>query len=138
MSRVRARTIAGRACAGLALVAASASAFAQAPDPAARAHLRYLIEKAACDEGHPDSDRAACLRDAAAAYAEARSGALGDDTDGPARYEENALRRCEALQGEDRGDCVARIRGQGTTSGSVEGGGVLREFRTREIEPAAR
>lgn len=124
------------ACALLAVAALQPfAALAQTLEASAQAHLRYLIEKAACEDGPEDRDREACLRDAAAAYAEARRGTLesGDGT-----FERNALQRCEALQGDDREDCVARIRGQGTTSGSVEGGGLYREFRTREIGPSER
>lgn len=108
---------------------------AQDRTPPVEAHLRYLIEKAACAEGPEDRDREACLRDAAAAYAEARRGVLGS---GEGSFERNALQRCDALRGDDHEDCVARIRGQGTTRGSVEGGGLYREFRTREIGPSDR
>ena len=45
----------------------------------------------------------------------------------------NALRRCEPLRDPDRQDCVARIRGEGTTSGSVAEGGIYRELVTREV-----
>lgn len=33
----------------------------------------------------------------------------------------------------DRNDCVARIQGQGTTSGSVAAGGIYRELVTRIV-----
>ncbi|MEO7339093.1 MAG: hypothetical protein ABIV63_21160, partial [Caldimonas sp.] len=42
----------------------------------------------------------------------------------------NAKDRCDALSGDERSDCVARMKGEGTTSGSVAGGGILREKRT--------
>ncbi len=48
----------------------------------------------------------------------------------PAQYLRNALTRCESLKGDDREDCVARIRGGGTVSGSVEAGGLYRELVT--------
>jgi hypothetical protein len=51
----------------------------------------------------------------------------------------NALKRCEPLPEQDRKDCLARMQGQGTTSGSVAGGGIYRELVTREVvvaEPA--
>ncbi len=47
----------------------------------------------------------------------------------------NALTRCEAQTGDERTACVARIRGEGTVSGSVSGGGILRERVTTEIVP---
>ena len=57
----------------------------------------------------------------------------------PGRYARNALKRCEPLSEPDRGDCVARMQGGGTTSGSVAGGGIYRELVTREpsVAPAS-
>jgi hypothetical protein len=133
----RASPVARALVAGVLVVTAALLPVARAQDrhPPAEAHLRYLIEKAACDEGTADRDREACLRDAAAAYAEARKGVLES---GEGSFERNALQRCDALRGDDREDCIARIRGQGTTSGSVEGGGLYREIRTLEIGPTDR
>ena len=37
----------------------------------------------------------------------------------PGRYARNALERCKALRDDDRQECVARMQGHGTTSGSV-------------------
>lgn len=59
-----------------------------------------------------------------------RQSALDRD---PGQYLRNALTRCERLSGDDRQDCVSRIGGKGTTSGSVEGGGIYRELVTREV-----
>ena len=43
----------------------------------------------------------------------------------------NALSRCSVFKGgEDRVACEARVKGQGSTSGSVQGGGVLKEVTT--------
>ena len=56
-----------------------------------------------------------------------RQAALDSD---PAQYMRNALTRCESLKGDDRIDCVSRIHGAGTLSGSVEGGGLYRELVT--------
>ncbi len=68
------------------------------------------------------------LREAGAARAEAKRGILGKDDD-PAQFERNRLARCDVHQGEDRELCLRRMRGEGTVSGSVEGGGILRELR---------
>lgn len=87
---------------------------------------RYRAERAACESGPPGQDRTACLRDAAAARDEARRGVLngiGQD------YEQNAVARCAALPPEERDSCVRRVRGEGTTDGSVGGGGIYREYR---------
>jgi hypothetical protein len=47
-----------------------------------------------------------------------------------------SLMRCEALAGDDRAACVARMNGEGTISGSVAGGGILRELVTSEVVPS--
>ena len=77
----------------------------------------------------PAESRAACVREAGAAAQAARTGQLSSsDT---SIYERNALARCEAFKTpQDRSDCEARVRSSATVSGSVEGGGVLREATT--------
>jgi hypothetical protein len=71
-------------------------------------------------------DRAACLREAAAARAEARRGVLEGAQEA---YEKNALARCEALPAGERDSCIRRVRGEGITRGSVSEGGIYREYR---------
>jgi hypothetical protein len=99
------------------------------------ARATYERERAACLSGQSGQDRAACLREAAAAYQEARSArrgpALPED-----RYVQNALARCQPLAADDRAECERRMR-SGTSSGSVTGGGILRELHTTETAPAA-
>ena len=92
------------------------------------AQLRYQQERAACVSGQTNQDRSTCLREAGAALAEARRGALATNA---ADLLSNQLRRCEPLPAGDREDCVARIKGHGTTSGSVAAGGIYRELVTR-------
>lgn len=84
----------------------------------------YQRERAACLSMASAEDRATCLREAAAAQAQRRRGAAPEDA---SAFERNALLRCDALSGDERTDCVARMQGQGSTSGSVSGGGILRE-----------
>jgi hypothetical protein len=120
--------------ASAASVCASALAAGGAGVPDAK--KRYEQERAACLSGVSRQERTACLREAAAAYAQARRGAL-DDGAAAAQYQRNALQRCERLPDEDRRACIARMQGQGTTSGSVEGGGIYRELVTREVSPPA-
>lgn len=114
---------------------------AQAVPPAAKpgaagsstAQARYAQDVALCQSGRSNQDRATCLREAGAALAEARRGGLDD---GPAPYAANQVKRCDPLPGDQRQDCIARMQGQGTTSGSVAGGGIYRELVTRETGPA--
>ncbi|OVZ59921.1 hypothetical protein CDO44_10135 [Pigmentiphaga sp. NML080357] len=87
----------------------------------------YREEVARCNSGKSGQDRATCLREAGAALQEARRGNLrGGDASG---YERNRTQRCNALPEADRPACIARAEGRGTVTGSVEGGGVLREYR---------
>lgn len=122
----------------LALLASSlmmSSAWAADKAPRASADARYQRELAACMSADYVGDRAACRKEAAAARAERTSQAVDAD---PGRYARNALKRCESLPEPDRADCVARMQGQGTTSGSPAKGGVYRELVTREApSPAA-
>jgi hypothetical protein len=97
------------------------------------AQARYQQERAACESGKSHQDRATCLREAGAALGEARRGRLEDTQ---AQYENNALIRCNPLPPEDRKACIARMQGQGTTRGSVAGGGIYRELITREPAPS--
>ncbi|MBI5255914.1 MAG: hypothetical protein HY855_05400 [Burkholderiales bacterium] len=95
---------------------------------------RYQQERAKCSNGESNQDRPTCLKEAAAAYAEARR---GDEVPAdPALYARNALLRCERLPADERSACVARMQGQGSTTGSARGGGIYRELVTRETMPA--
>lgn len=83
-------------------------------------------ERAACVSGNTQQDKATCLREANNAAADKRRGVLDSGTN----FSANALARCDVLQGEDKAACQARIAGYGNTTGSVAGGGVLREVET--------
>lgn len=113
-------------------------AAAQALDPAAQ----YQQDRAFCNSSQSYQDRETCLREAGAAYQQ--RGQIGGGADAAAYsvYEQNALARCEFLQGDDKQDCRARMQGKGDVRGSVTGGGVLRELVTtipaKPAVPAAR
>lgn len=78
-----------------------------------------------------DNDRRdPALREAGAAKQEARQGILARG-DNPAEFERNRLARCDKHAGEDRDLCIRRMNGEGTVSGSVEGGGIYRELRVQ-------
>ena len=70
-----------------------------------------------------NSDPAACRKEAAAASAAAKKGQLtsGDLT-------ANQLARCNSVPANFRDTCKARLQ-NGQTSGSVEGGGTITEYR---------
>ena len=125
--------------AGLGLLCAAGAAWAQVPITASGttgidASGNTQQERAACMSGRTQQDQATCLREANNAAAEKRSGRL--DNNG-AQFEANARLRCEALAGEERSACEARVMGYGNTSGSVAGGGVIREVETVVLPPGA-
>ena len=87
-------------------------------------------------------DPAACAREAGAARQEAARGGL--TRPGVATAEQNATARCQALPTNEQSDCLARMQGAvpgpgtttTTTSGSVMGGGVIRETVTTMPAPS--
>lgn len=96
-------------------------------DGRASAAARYEVERTMCLRGESAEDLGTCLREAGAAYAQARRGGPNEDS---TQFAANRLQRCERLPDELRRDCVARMQGQGTISGSVAGGGIYRELVT--------
>ena len=122
--------------AGLVVVGAAATYAAppaHAADAAATAaKSTYTKERADCEAGRTAEDRATCLKEAGAAQQERERNTL--DNTGSAR--QNAIERCNLVAAKDKADCLARIEGPSqanqttTTSGSVAGGGVVRETKT--------
>jgi hypothetical protein len=94
----------------------------------------YQHEVQSCLNGQTQQDQATCLREARNAQADKKRGLV--DNDG-AQYQANAAARCDVLTGEDKAACRARMMGFGETSGSVAGGGVLREVETVVLPPGA-
>ncbi|RZI77847.1 MAG: hypothetical protein EOP80_03235 [Variovorax sp.] len=109
-----------------ALACLSFSAGAQTSAPPGSA-ARMQAERATCDG--VQQDKAACLREAGAARQEAGRAGLTSAGTGA-----SATARCDMQPAADRADCEARLRGAPgtttTTSGSVMGGGILRETVT--------
>ena len=99
---------------------------------AANAQKLYQRDRAACLDGRTNQDRNTCLREAGAAFQEARRGRLGDNE---AEFERNRLLRCDQQPAEDRPACIRRMNGEGITSGSVEGGGIYRELTVPVAAP---
>lgn len=87
----------------------------------------YQHEVQSCLTGNTQQDRETCLREARNAQADKKRGLL-DNTQAP--FDANAVARCDVLAGEDQAACKARVMGFGNTTGSVAGGGVLREVET--------
>lgn len=53
----------------------------------------------------------------------------------PDQAQNNALQRCASLPAVYKTDCEARVKGQGGVSGSVIGGGVVKETVTTMPQP---
>lgn len=87
-------------------------------------------ERSACLNGVTQQDKTTCLRESANAAADKRAGKL--DNNG-SQFQANAVARCKPLSGDAQTACVARVLGYGNASGSVPGGGVLRETETVAI-----
>lgn len=108
---------------------ACSGVLAAAPRAESPAAALYRQERAVCLGDRSNQDRATCLREADAAYAEARRGGLDV---GAAPYTDNARRRCDPLPEAQRQACEARMQGQGSTRGDAASGGIYRELTTPE------
>jgi len=127
---------------GLCLAAAVSllglSAAVAAADNAATvsAKARLQQDRMVCSRIRDQGERDECLSEASTRYAGTQP---SNPDENPAQLMRNALKRCEPLREPDRQDCVLRTQGQGTTTGSVAGGGIYRELVTIEVvEPVAR
>ena len=120
--------------AGIAMVAlACAQAFSVAAQDRTEKMRRFEADRQACQLGRTGQAYAACTREAQAVFAEPPGSAAPVSAE---ELQRNNRARCDAQTGEDRTACEARMRGEGSVSGSVSGGGVLRERTTTEIVPS--
>ena len=95
----------------------------------ATAEARYQQDRANCLAGKTAESQKTCLREAAAALQSSRAHDLKSAS--PAQIAANERKRCEALSGDDKTDCLKRAANIDTTvSGSVAGGGELKETVT--------
>ena len=127
MHHIQRRYSLGKLAFGL-IGAAIFSSSAFAASTASDVDAQYKKDMAVCNSGQSNQSKATCVREAGAAREEARRNRLNDAIP-QSQYEKNALNRCNELPGKDKDECIARMK-QGTVSGSVEGGGVIRELRT--------
>lgn len=123
------------------LILAASAALAATPAPKAGAasaatEQTYRQERAACEAGQTGQDLATCLKEAGAARAEARRGTLETGQDAQDRAA-NRLLRCQKVPADQRPDCERLARGEGSSSGSVQGGGVLKTLVTRSVGASA-
>ena len=100
------------------------AALAATADTPNDAKARYRQDMAVCTSGQSNQAIATCRLEAANALAAAGRGNLRA---APDQYQQNALQRCDAHQGDDRIACVARILGEGNVEAGVMDGGLLRK-----------
>lgn len=115
----------------LLLATSSAASWAQPRSDDARA--RYEQEREKCKTHNTQDSLATCLREATNAYDAARKGQLSNPG---AAAGNNASQRCAAFQtAAEQTECMRRLD-SAPASGSVSGGGVLRESVTTTVVPA--
>ena len=121
------KSIVSFASAALIAVTAAAAQVAAPADNALDTSGNYRSEVQACMQGKTGEDQATCLKEARNAQADKKRGVL-DNASG--QFQANARARCDVLNGEDKAACQARMMGYGSVTGSVAGGGLLREVET--------
>ena len=120
-----------------ALICASLCLHVQAQTPAQpqdELTARYQQDLAECEAQQATQDLAACRLEARNALAEAKRNLLSDTTAN--LFEKNQLKRCRVFKGDDREACEARARGEGSSTGSVQSGGILHEV-VRPVVPSS-
>lgn len=120
------------ACLALGLPAARGQS---SPSQRQGADADYRRQVRECESSAANQDRSTCLREARSARADLRRGAL--TTPSQETLQTNALARCQVFApGPDMDACRARVMGEGSSTGSVAGGGILREYAvTVPLEP---
>jgi hypothetical protein len=124
------RAIVNVAGLGFAALMLAAGGSAAAATHVSEAQLRYQQERAVCMNGQSNQERATCLKEAGAAFAEAKRDSLGRSDE--SALQRNRQSRCDAFKAGDREDCLRRMSGEGTTTGSAQQGGILRELSRPE------
>ena len=113
----------------LSLAVAIAPAWGAGKSGLSQAQSDYRQQRTRCLSGESHQPLATCLKEAGAAYEEARRGQL--DSAPAADLARNATQRCAAQPPADQQACIQRIMWAGTTEGSVGGGGVIRRTETK-------
>ena len=119
-----------------ALVSLLAAALAADDVATVSAKTRLQQDRVVCSRNRDQGIRDECLSEASTRYAGTQPSHPDENA---AQLIRNALKRCEPLREPDRQDCVLRMQGQGTTTGSAAAGGIYRELVTIEVgAPAAK
>ena len=118
---------------GLTSLLLALGSFTAQADTLANAQARYKEEMAECARLTSSEELKTCRLEARNALAEAKRNLLNDTTAN--LFEKNQFKRCRVFKGEDREACEARVRGDGSSTGSVQSGGILREV-VRPVAPS--
>lgn len=121
--------------AAAALLALAPAVLAQGKPSRAAIDETYRQDRAACLDSASLHERSACLREAGAARAEALRGRPLTGAS-PEELARNALQRCQRLPPENKMLCERMARGEGTASGSVAAGGLIKELEIQVPAPA--
>ena len=119
-------------CASFGLGFCGSSLAQKQAQPQDELQARYQQDLAECEAQQATQDLAACRLEARNALAEAKRNLLSDTTAN--LFEKNQLKRCRVFKGDDREACEARARGEGSSTGSVQSGGILHEV-VRPVVP---
>ncbi len=132
--RTQRHTLTACLAAGLMALTGAAHAAGPAAKNVDNARLQYEREKADCMTGKTQQPRNVCLREASAAYAQARQGKLISPDDRAEQWAANAIKRCQAQPDpEDRALCERRVR-EGVVEGSAAAGGELKTLTVRTTD----
>ncbi|MFW2355788.1 hypothetical protein [Hydrogenophaga sp.] len=93
------------------------------------AQTTYEQDRAACLRSDSQHERKSCLREAAAVRTQSKTRTPMMNSSPESRLQ-NAMKRCTELPPENKAICERMVRGEGSVSGSVEGGGLIRELVT--------
>lgn len=93
----------------------------------------YQQERQVCLNGASNQSREDCLREAGAAL---QPGGNTGVASTPASLQAHAEQRCAALPADDKQSCLLRMQGEGSTQGSANAGGILRELKEPAQKPA--
>ena len=111
------------------------SAWAQTGTGNSAIEQQFQRDRAACMAIDGVQERSSCLREAGAVRAQALKGVPQGGESAEERMR-NALQRCNPLPADRKAICERMVRGEGSESGSVQGGGVIRELTIMEpVEP---
>src|SRR6202007_1916078 len=91
----------------------------------AQAQANYQQDKNDCLNGQTSESKKTCLREAGAALNDAKNGKLEKFN---TNFKANAMARCQVFKKEDDRQLCERRQREGTVSGSVAGGGDIREY----------